>query len=357
MIEEGQVRPEVPVRTRAEWARFLLGFAVLLAVLMGTSALDATGRFGLLILTAVLVAGTAVEWVLSGSRAAQALRHLGLGWPSARALLVACAAGALVQLVYPITTSITAAMPRLRPDWPWLLIGIFAFHGVAEEVVWRGYAYRRLRVGRSFGHAVLWTMPLVAVAHVPILITSGPLVGVAALIVAAVTAVPLAYLFDRGRATIWAAAVVHTAIDSFKLVAVPAAALTTFSLLLAAVSVIIPLLVLAIPRTALSTGPTAPAPSGPWQAVRWPVGVVVVAGMLVALASELDTGSAAAREAARLIGAPTVWILLPLAATWLLFAALRYGHAHRRTARTGSTGTGSAWELETSPLRRNDKGV
>ena len=157
----------------------------------------------------------------------------------------------MLLFVYPLTTAVTGAAISLRPDWPWLLIGIFAFHGLAEELVWRGYAYRRLRVGRSFRAAVLWTMPLVALAHVPILITSGPVVGIAALTVAAATSVPLAYLFDTGRSTIWAPAVVHTAIDSFKLVVVPAAAATTFSLLLSAVSIVIPLLVLAVPRRVL----------------------------------------------------------------------------------------------------------
>ncbi len=175
---------------------------------------------------------------------------MGFARPAGRAMISAGAVAALLQLVYPVTTSVTGAAVQLRPGWPWLLIGIFAFHGLAEETVWRGYAYRRLRVGRSFGAAVRWTMPLVAVAHLPILITSGPLVGSAALLVAAVSAVPLAYLFDLGRGTIWAPAVVHTAIDSFKLVIVPAAALTTFSLLVAAVSIVVPLLVLAVPRGA-----------------------------------------------------------------------------------------------------------
>ena len=51
MIENG----DTPVRSRADWVRFLGGFAVLLAVLLATSAFDATGRWGLAILAAVLV--------------------------------------------------------------------------------------------------------------------------------------------------------------------------------------------------------------------------------------------------------------------------------------------------------------
>src|SRR6185312_4567352 len=105
----------------------------------------------------------------------------------------------------------------LRPNWIWLLAGTFAFHGLAEELVWRGYVYRWLRRNRSFTRAVLLSMPFVAAAHIPIVITSGPLVGAAALLVAAVTSIPLAYLFDLGRGTLWAPAVLHAAIDSFKL--------------------------------------------------------------------------------------------------------------------------------------------
>lgn len=240
-----------PIRSVSDWLRFALGFAVLFAVLFGISEFDASGRFGLLILAVVVGAGLAVERFVFAVPPRQALRRFGFGRPAGRATVVACVVGALIQLVYPLTTIVTGGAPSLRPGWVWLLVGIFAFHGLAEEFVWRGYAFRRLRRGRSFGRAVLWTMPLVAVAHVPIIVTSGAVVGAAALVVAAVTALPLAYLFDTGRGTIWAPAVVHTAIDSFKIVDVPAAALTTFSLLLSAISVVVPLLVLLVPRRVL----------------------------------------------------------------------------------------------------------
>ena len=95
-------------------------------------------------------------------------------------------------------------------------------------------------------------MPLIAVTHVPIAVASGAVIGLGAMAVAATTAVPLAYLFETGRGTLWAPAIVHTAIDSFKLVVIPAAALTTFSLLLVAVSLLVPLLALAVPRRVLA---------------------------------------------------------------------------------------------------------
>ena len=91
-------------------------------------------------------------------------------------------------------------------------------------------------------------MPLVAATHVPIVLTMGVTVGIGAMAVAALTSLPFAHLYETGHRTLWAPALVHTAIDSFKLVIVPAAAATTFSLLLVAVSLLVPLLVLAVPR-------------------------------------------------------------------------------------------------------------
>lgn len=176
-------------------------------------------------------------------------------------MLVALALAVLVQGAYPVTVATTGAAFALQPGWPWLLLGIFAFHGIAEELVWRGYAFGRLRRGRSFGAAVVATMPLVAATHVPVVVTSGLTVGVAAMLVAALTTLPLAHLFELGRNTVWAPAVLHTGIDSFKLVVIPSEARQVFSLTLATISLAIPLLAL------LARGPRHPRPAVP-QPVR-----------------------------------------------------------------------------------------
>jgi len=240
------------------WLRFLLGFAVLWGVLAWPAELDASGRFGLPILGAVLLAAVAVERVLDGAPPRVAVRWSGLGRPGGRSLLLAAVLSGLVLLVHPLTAATSGADVVLRSDWPWLLLGIFAFHGVAEELVWRGYAFPRLRVGRSFGHAVAWTVPLLAATHVPVVVSSGPAVGGPAVLVAAVTSVPLAYLFETGRGTVWAPALVHTAIDSFKLVAVSSAAQPAYSLTLAAVALVVPLLALTVPRRVLAADRDVP---------------------------------------------------------------------------------------------------
>jgi membrane protease YdiL (CAAX protease family) len=228
---------------------------VLYGVLAGLAATDPSGRAGLLVLVGVLVAAVLVDRFLVSRGGAGTsvldrvgLGRAGLGRPGRRALLVAAVLAGLIQLAYPITTGLTGAVPTLRPGWPWLLVGVFTLHGLAEELVWRGYAFARLRTGRRFGRAVALTMPLVAATHLPIVVSSGPAVGAAAMLVAAVTALPLARLYEMGRNSVWAPAVVHTGIDGFKLVELPGPVLPTFSLVLAAVSLLVPLLAMAVPR-------------------------------------------------------------------------------------------------------------
>jgi membrane protease YdiL (CAAX protease family) len=235
-----------PVRGRPAWAGFVVGFAVLYGVLSVSGATDETGRWGLLTLATVLGSAVVVERVLHGTPLQRAPQRLGLGNPGWRSPVLALGIAAPVLLVHPLSAAVTGTPAELRTDWLWLLIGTFAFHGVAEELVWRGYAFRRLREGRSFRAAVWLTMPLIAATHLPILLDLGAAIGLGAMLVAAVTALPLSHLYEGGRNTIWAPSIVHTAIDSFTLVVLPSTAVTTFSLLLVAVSIVVPLLALMV---------------------------------------------------------------------------------------------------------------
>ena len=256
MTVPGHLSASTPMVVGRSWPKFLVGFGVLWGVLAGLGNIDATGRWGLVIF--ILVASTAivVERLLYRTPLTAAIAILGLGRPNGRAVAVAAVVSALVLLVFPLTTAVTGAQFRLVPDWPWILLGLFAFHGLAEEIVWRGFAFRRLSAGRPFRTAVLWTMPLVAVAHIPVAINNGVLVAFGAMIVAAVTSIPFSYLYVTGRCTIWAPALIHTAIDTFKLVHIPPTAVTTYSVLLIFVSILVPLLALIVPRRFLTAHET-----------------------------------------------------------------------------------------------------
>ena len=236
------------------WWRFLVAFLALWGVLAGLGEFDATGRWGLAIMAAVGLAAVVVERVLYRTPLRDAVGGLGLGRPNPRALVVATVVSGLVLLVFPLTTALTGAEFLLVPNWPWILLGLFAFHGLAEEMVWRGFVFRRLHAGRSFRGAVLWTMPFIAAAHIPIVINNGVAVAIGGMVVAAVTSLPFSYLYVTGRGTVWAPALIHTAIDTFKLVVIPAAAVTSYSFLIIGISIVVPLLALAVPRRLLTAG-------------------------------------------------------------------------------------------------------
>lgn len=236
-----------PVRG-SRWARFLVGFVVIWGVLAGTTEIDASGRIGLLILAATMLAAVLVEVLLFGTPRDRVLATLGFRRPRGRPMLAAAVVSAAVLAVYPLLTAVTGETVQLRDDWAWLLIGLFALHGLAEELAWRGYTFARLRAGRSFAATVWLTMPLLAATHVPVIFDNGIVVGVGAIITAAVTTLPLAYLYETSGQTLWPPALVHTAIDTFKLVEIPDAATTAFSMLLIVVSLGVPMLVFAFPR-------------------------------------------------------------------------------------------------------------
>jgi membrane protease YdiL (CAAX protease family) len=221
--------------------RFLAGFAAIWGALelTGTGQLSAPRGLVALVVTALVAAW--VEHALLGTPPGGLIRRLGLGRPSAPAMLLAFGVAAACLGVYPLFTLVTGEVAELRAGWPWLLAGLFAFNGLAEELAWRAYTFGHLRETRSFSRAALATMPLLAATHVPIAVSSGPAIGLGAMLAAAVTTVPLARLYELGRRTIWAPAVVHTAIDGFRLVTVPHDAQPALSMLIIAVSLIVPL--------------------------------------------------------------------------------------------------------------------
>jgi hypothetical protein len=59
-----------------------------------------------------------------------------------------------------------------------------------------------------------------------------------------------------------------------------------------------------------------------WRAVRWPLLVLAVAGLAIAVAAALDRTDA--REWALTIGGPALVVVLPIGLVWLAVAVVRY---------------------------------
>ena len=77
------------------------------------------------------------------------------------------------------------------------------------------------------------------------------------------------------------------------------------------------------------------APPGLWRAVRWPLLVVAVAGLAIAVAAALDQTDA--REWALTIGGPALVVLLPIGLIWLAVAVIRH-LVRRGGVRSGQRG-------------------
>lgn len=198
-------------------AKFVLGFVLIYGTLEGMARWlgDVLPPQNALLLTgAVLLVALVVEMVLFQQPWPQALTGLGLGWSGWRALGVALLICVLQLACYPLITWLTGYRWTLPANWQWIMVGVFAFHGVAEEVLYRGYLFGRLRQGRTFWRAAWLAVILFALSHLPILLNQGLLVGGAALLLALASSFPFAYLYEQGRHTIWAPALVHAAVDT-----------------------------------------------------------------------------------------------------------------------------------------------
>lgn len=163
-----------------------------------------------------------------------------------RGVAVAAVAGLAYVAALLSGASVLGIDLELRSDWPLVLVGVLVLHGLAEELVWRGFAFARLRSVTTFRAAVLWSIPLIALTHTPILINEGLLVGSLAVLTAAVTCLPFAYVWEHGGRTIWAPALLHGLIGTWQLFdrSYP----LSFSMVVLLASITVPLMVIGADR-------------------------------------------------------------------------------------------------------------
>jgi membrane protease YdiL (CAAX protease family) len=204
------------------------------------------------------------EMRLAGSTPRQALADLGvtrLHWPA-----VGLAALTVLPLLafYPLYSLITTTPLALAPGWPWLLLGALLYNGVNEETMFRGLVFRRLRQDRTFWRAATLSVVIFAGAHIPSIFTFNPVVGIVSIILAIPTGYLLAYLYERGRGTIWGCVLFHAANNGipFIIALAPDAQLVAASLYMLVGMVVSGGLMLWVFRATRGTVATHPAQAG-----------------------------------------------------------------------------------------------
>ena len=215
---------------RKSFITVLTGFVLLFLLLDRTPLLLARSDLttGFFVASAVLViAAVGLDMLLFRRTLPSAWRNLGLGHPEARTLVVTTLIGVLMMGFFPVFSWVTGASFALPQGWLWILTGLFAVHGIAEEVLFRGFAFHNLRVGRTFGRAALLSLVLFAIAHLYLFAYMPPALALFATFLSLASAYPLAYLFERGNNTIWAPAVLHTQVHAISFFVIPEALVTT----------------------------------------------------------------------------------------------------------------------------------
>lgn len=168
----------------------------------------------LIVMAGVLVCTAIVETVIFRNSFTDLVKLLGLGKPTASSIIAALIITAVLFACYPLITLITGFKFTIPENWLLLAVGVFALHGIAEEVLYRGYLFRRLRIKRTFWRAAWLAVLLFSIAHIPIIINQGVLVGGMAVLLSVVSSFPFAWMYEKGGNTIWAPAIVHFAIDT-----------------------------------------------------------------------------------------------------------------------------------------------
>ena len=230
----------------------MLGLFLVFALFHGSATILGSdrGQRGILVGTLVVAATAAAEWFLLRRQRGAAIGQLGLGQPRAHGIVVAGCASFLLLMVALLFVRTRGLAIALYPGWILLLPGLFAQAGVAEEVLFRGYLFGHIRVGRTFWQAAIVSMlPFVSV-HL-VLFGSMPWpIALASVLLAIIISFPLAYLFELGGNTIWAPALLHFVIQATVKVVVLSHGAESFALAWMAASAIVPLLVFAfqVPR-------------------------------------------------------------------------------------------------------------
>lgn len=167
------------------------------------------GQAGLVVAAAVIGATAAVERSIGGAQEASWTSRLGLGAPAAAGVVRSGAACALLIAVVPAYFALTGRTPAAHPGWGWLLPGLFAQAGIAEEVLFRAFLFGNLRRGRTFWRAAVLSAGPFVLVHLWLFVGLPWAVASASVLLSAVLHFPLARLFDAGGRTIWGPALVH----------------------------------------------------------------------------------------------------------------------------------------------------
>ena len=227
---------------RPDWLQLTVGVGVIYTLFDAIARAWGSdrGQHGIAVGLVVAAAIIVVDRVFFGWRDGIA-STLGLRWPAWRGVLTAAGICSLLLAVIPIFALVTGASVTVDPDAPLLAAGMAMQAGVAEELLFRGFLFGRLRRERTFWRAAVASLPPFLVAHLFLFLTLPWPVALMAVALSIVLSFPLAQLYEIGGRTIWAPALVHFVIQAaVKLVVLTGGGAGAFPLVWMGAAAIVP---------------------------------------------------------------------------------------------------------------------
>ncbi len=150
-----------------------------------------------------------LEMALYRKGLSQALNDVGITRFSWTGIRIAVIYVLPLMALFPILSLLTNSPVAIRPNWEWLLLNIILVNGFAEEIMMRGFVFRHLREGRPFWRAAMLSTIYFAGYHLPIILSSGLVIGIMAVIIAIPLGFLTAYIYERDNNTIWGPGLLH----------------------------------------------------------------------------------------------------------------------------------------------------
>jgi membrane protease YdiL (CAAX protease family) len=217
-----------------QMSSFIVTFVILFVLFRGLGFAGANFEWTTMqiLICVVVIAGATLAWSkLKKTSLTQSFRAIGFGVPTSSATAIAIVLSLLMLSFFPIYSQLKNVELSLVSNWPWVLVGIIAGTGIAEETLFRGYVFHFLRENRTFWKAATLSMLLFAAMHLLLLLWLPLPLAIAAIILAILAAYPTAFLFESANRTIWPSAILHATALATNLFAIPAELTVSISLL------------------------------------------------------------------------------------------------------------------------------
>jgi membrane protease YdiL (CAAX protease family) len=135
---------------------------------------------------------------------------------------------------------------------------LLAQAGLAEEVVFRGLVYGRIRATRSYWRATLLSIAPFALVHLAMFATLPWSIATASLALAVILCPPLTHLYELSGRTIWTTALLHATVQgAIKVVDIGGEGAATLPLIWIGACALLPYLVFAWRRPRDANGAAA----------------------------------------------------------------------------------------------------